>query len=131
MLTVLLRKRGYMLKHIKYTAFTLIVTLVFLTNAKASDTNPHFLILKISEQPQQIIAENETSHDDGTWEETKEVSSDVWDGTKEVSSDIWNGAKKVTGDIWDGAKTVGCDIKDGIADGNDNSVASNNNSKIK
>lgn len=120
-----------MFKCFKCAVLTLLVTLVFQANAKASDTGQKFLILKIAEQPPQIIAENKTSHDSDTWEETKEVSSDVWDGTKEVSSDIWDGAKKVTGDIWDGAKTAGSDIKHGITDSNDNSVALDNNNKIK
>jgi len=44
-----------------------------------------------------ILAEN-----DGFWEGTKEVASDVWKGTKEVSSDVWDGTKNVAGDIKDG-----------------------------
>lgn len=82
--------------------------------AQFSSSQSKFLILKVAEQPQKIIADSSAVQTDGVWNETKEISSDVWDGTKEVSSDVWNGTKKVTEDVWDGAKTVGSDIKAGV-----------------
>ena len=90
--------------------------------AQKIDNQPKFLILKIAEQSQQIVAENNSAQDGGMWDSTKEVSSDVWDGTKEVSSDVWYGAKKVTGDVWDGAKEVGSDVKEGLG-GDDKSTS--------
>ena len=62
-----------------------------------------------AEQGEIKMAEN------GFWNSTKEVTSDVWDGTKNVTGDVWDGAKKVTGDVYDGAKKVGSDIGDAVS----------------
>ena len=63
-----------------------------------------------------VQPDNNTTKQDGVWNDTKEVSSDVWDGTKEVSSDVWDGTKKVSSDVWDGAKQVGSDIKSAVTE---------------
>ena len=101
-----------------------VLSFLSMSGAKAQeiDNQPKFLILKIAEQPQQIVAGNNSAQEGGMWDKTKEVSSDVWDGTKEVGSDIWDGAKKVTGDVWDGAKEVGSDVKEGLS-GDDKSTS--------
>lgn len=112
-----------MFKYVNYTAFIFAAMFVFLANARAEETKPKFLILKIAEKPQQIVAENTVSEDSGAWSKTKEVSSDVWDGTKEVGSDVWDGTKKVSKDIWSGAKVVGSDVKQGIVGSDDNAAA--------
>ncbi|MBR1600998.1 MAG: hypothetical protein IJ677_05400 [Alphaproteobacteria bacterium] len=108
-----------MLKSIKYlTLATVILASCYANYAKAQTTTPHskILILKIAEQPQQIVAGNHSSSNDGVWEDTKEVTSDVWDGTKTVTEDVWDGAKK-----------AGSDIKSGLSDSTDSKNATDNN----
>ncbi|MBO7097938.1 MAG: hypothetical protein J6W11_04790 [Alphaproteobacteria bacterium] len=63
----------------------------------------------------EALAEDEMQNQ-GAWDKTKGVASDVWDGTKEVTSDVWDGTKEVASDVWEGTKTVGSDIKNGISD---------------
>ncbi|MBQ8481728.1 MAG: hypothetical protein IJ532_04275 [Alphaproteobacteria bacterium] len=119
-----------MLKSITFISAAAITLLVCQANcaiAQTANSQPRFLILRIAEQPQQIVAGDNTSQNSGVWDKTKEVSSDVWDGTKEVSSDVWDGTKTVTGDVWDGAKEVGKDVKSGLSDDSDTKTTTDNN----
>lgn len=112
-------------KYISMTAAIISAMAINCANAQSTaDSEPKFLILKVAEQPQQLVADNDaaaggiwdkTKEGAGNvWDGTKEVTSDVWDGTKEVTSDVWDGTKEVTGDVWEGAKTVGSDVKNGL-----------------
>lgn len=122
-----------MLKFTKcFVIGTAILSFLAANDVSAEDlnSNSRFIILKIAEQPQRIVAENDMAQEGGMWDKTKEVSSDVWDGTKEVSSDVWDGAKKVTGDVWKGAKEVGSDVKEGLS-GDDNTKTQSVDKKNK
>ena len=72
----------------------------------------------------QALAEEQVPNE-GAWEKTKGVASDVWDGTKDVTSDVWDGTKEVASDVWTGTKKVGSDIKNGLSDDIDKAKKSN------
>ena len=75
-----------------------------------------------------MMSQNSVDSNSGTWNKTKDVSSDVWedtkdgtekawDKTKDVSHDAWEATKDGTEKAWDKTKDVSHDAWEATKDG--------------